>query len=492
MRKFLKDMALFAPSQFLPALTALITTPILTRLFPPAEYAFWSLALSVSSLLVALAGSGLGSAALRFYPAYATRSALDVFFAAVGVSVGVAITAVGGVSLLALALFRTALPAGLVRLWPLVVLIFVVQSVFGICMVVIRAQARSGLFTVLQLTTNYGGLGLGLLLVVAFGWRVEGLLWGTFLALVLSLPFLLALATRGVRIRLREFQLKDAVQLWEYAWPLTLGNVATWALRVSDLFIIAAVRPARDVGLYSVSYNISSKSIELLGALFLLSVSPLVYRTWETEGREATETTLTMVTRVYLIVCVPAVAGLIVLAHPFVALLTAPEYYEGSRIVGLVVVSSFTWGLASIAMLGLTIKKQALRLGGNEIVAASVHIGLMLLMVPRFGYIAAAVSTLISYGVLLGLHATASRPHLTWRFPVTTARNVLTASIVMGFATWGVYRLAGTLHGVSALFLLLSIAVAVPTYGVCLWQFGEFDAAELKTAWTMWTRLTAK
>jgi len=175
-----------------------------------------------------------------------------------------------------------------------------------------------------------------------------------------------------------------------------------------------------------------------------------------------------------------------------VALLTAPEYHEGSRIVGLVVVSSFTWGLSNIAMLGLTIKKQALRLAGNTIIAASVHIGLMLLTVPRFGYIAAAVSTVIGYGVLLGLQAIASRPHLTWRFPVTTARNVVTASIVMGSATWGVYGLAGIVHGVSAVFLLLSIAVAVPTYGVCLWRFGEFDAAELKTASAMWTRLTAK
>ena len=138
-----------------------------------------------------------------------------------------------------------------------------------------------------------------------------------------------------------------------------------WGLRVSDLFIISLFRPERDVGLYSVSYNISAKSIELLVALFLLNLAPLVYSTWESEGQEATEKTLTMVTRVYLILCLPAAVGLSVLAFPFVAFLTAPDYYEGYRIVGFVVFSSFAWGLSNIAMMG-AIKKKTRRIGSQQ------------------------------------------------------------------------------------------------------------------------------
>jgi O-antigen/teichoic acid export membrane protein len=58
-----------------------------------------------------------------------------------------------------------------------------------------------------------------------------------------------------------------------------------WGLRVSDLFIIGLFRPEREVGIYSVSYNISSKSIELLVSMFLLGVSPILFRTWENEDR---------------------------------------------------------------------------------------------------------------------------------------------------------------------------------------------------------------
>lgn len=492
LRKFLKDLTIYSPSQFLPALTAFITTPILTRLFPPAEYGYLALATSVSAFLVALTVSGFGSAVIRYYPAYKAKSTLNVFFATLGVSIGTIIAVVAGVSFLSLFLLKEFLPSALVQLLPFVILIFVAQSIFTVFIAVMRAQQRSGSFTSFQLFIHYGGLAVGLLLVVVWGFRIEGLLWGTLLTLVLTLPFLFFQATKGVGIHLHYFHRTDALQIWQYAWPLTLGNMAMWALRVSDLFILSSLRTERDVGIYSVSYSISARSIELLVALFLLSVSPLVYSTWEKEGRETTEKTLTMVTRVYLILCLPAAVGLSVLAFPFVALLTAPAYYEGYRIVGFVVFSSFAWGLANIAMMGIAIKKQALRLGANQIVAASTHIGLQLLLVPRFGYVAAAISTLIGYTVLLVLQTLASRPYLTWRFPFSTLRNVIAASLVMGLAAWRVYGISGGGSKVSPAYLFLSIIVAVLTYIVCLWWIGEVQAEEKNAIQQMWFRVTRR
>jgi len=492
LKKFVKDIAIYSPSRFLPAITAFITTPILTRLFPPDEYGYWALATSVSAFLVSLGASGFGSAVIRFYPAYKAKSTLNVFFATLGVLVGSAITIVAGISFLTLLLFKEYIPPALYPLLPLVIMIFIAQSIFSVFISVMRAQGRSRSFTSFQLFINYSSLGVGLLLVVVLGLRVEGLLWGNFLTLLLTLPFLIFLATKRVGIRPHLFHLPDALQIWQYAWPLILGNMAMWGLRVSDLFIISAFRSERDIGLYSVSYNLSAKSIELLVGLFLLSVSPLVYSTWENEGREATEKTLTMVTRVYLILCLPAAVGLSVLAFPFVALLTAPDYYDGSKIVGLVAFSSFAWGLANIAMMGIAIKKRARRIGANQIVAAFTHIGLQLLMISRFGYVAAAISTLISYTVLLILQSIASRPHLTWRFPFSTLRNVIAASSVMGLVAWGIYGIPGGGSKGSPIYLFLSIGIAMVTYFFCLWFLGELKGKEKNTVLQGWYRLFKK
>jgi O-antigen/teichoic acid export membrane protein len=433
----------------------------------------------------------MGSAVIRFYPVYESRSSSKVFFATMSASVGTIVTIVAGLSLSIVLASKGSLPSWLVHLLPVVVLIFVAQSICSSFLGVIRAQKRAGLYTSFQLIMAYGSFGLGLFFVVVFRLGVEGLLWGNFLCLAVMSPVLVLLTTKGAGIHLRYFRLDAAVQIWQYAWPLSLGAVAMWGLRVSDLFIIGALWPARDVGLYSVSYNISAKSIELLVALFMVSVSPLIYRTWETEGREATEATLTMITRIYLILCLPAAVGLSVLAVPFVGLLAAPEYHEGSRIVGLVVFSSFIWGLAHMAVMGLTIRRRAWRLGTNQIAAAAIHIGLQLLFVPRFGYVASAACTLIGYTALLLLQASASRQYLAWRFPFNTLRNVMVASVVMGFAAWGTYRLAGV-GEISPAYLFLSVSVALPTYAICLWWLGEVDEAEKKTAVALWDRVTAR
>jgi O-antigen/teichoic acid export membrane protein len=490
LRKFAKDMAIYAPSQFLPALTAFITTPILTRLFLPAEYGYWALAASVSAFLVAVAISGFGSAVLRYYPIYKAKATLDVFLATLSISIVMAIIVVTGIGYLVLFFLNKFLAGPLIQLLPIVILIFIVQSIFTVFITVVRAQGQSGSFTFFQLFVSYGGLGIGLLLVVIFGLRVDGLLWGTFITLILTLPFLIFIATKGIGIRPQHFHITDALQLWGYAWPLALGNVAMWGLRVSDLFIINVFRSERDIGLYSVSYNISSKSIELLVTLFLLSLSPLVYSTWESEGREATEKTLTMVTRVYLILCLPAVVGMSVFALPFVALLTTPDYYEGYRIVGCVALSSFAWGLSNIALMGNAIKKRALQLGANQIIAAFTHIGLQLLLVPRFGYVASAISTLIGYSVLLVLQTLSSRPHLTWRFPLATLRNVIAASVVMGLAAWGIYyRMPHGTKVISPVYLFLSIIVAVFVYIIGLWWLGEVNKEEKKKVMQLLYRL---
>jgi len=437
LKAFVRDMVAYLPSKLLPALTGFITAPILTRLFPPAEYGNWALAVGVSDFLFALACSGLGSVPVRFFPAYKAKSELGVFFVTLSVSSGTVIAVASAVSFLMLFTLGRHLPPVLYPLLLISVLIFIVQAIFTIFLSVVRAQERSRLYTVLDLLVRYGGLGLGLLLVIVLGFRVEGLLWGAFLALALALPPLLFLTTKGVSIGPQQFRLPDALQMWHYAWPLALGNLAMWGLRLSDRYVIGFFRPGSEVGLYSVAYNISGKTIDMLVALFLLSMFPMVMNTWESRGREATEKTLAMVTRLFLILCLPTAAGLSLLARPFVALLTAETYQEGYRIVGYVAFSRFSWGLFMIAAMGTLIKKDTRRIAINQTVAALVNLGLNLVLVPRFGFVAAGITALIGYALLFALQAYASRLYLTRLFPCRTLRNVVIATMCMGLAVYG-------------------------------------------------------
>jgi O-antigen/teichoic acid export membrane protein len=490
--KFVKDLTKYLPSQLLPALTSFISTPILTRLFLPAEYGNYALALGMSDLAYALSSSGFGSGVLRFYPAYKAKSALSTFFVTISVSAGAAITSLSVVGLFILLCLRRYLPVDLYPLLLISIPVFCLQAIFEMASNIVRAQERSGLYTLFQLLARYGSLGLGILLVVVFGLQVKGLLWGNLLALTLAIPFLLRFATKGVIIRSQHLQYADVRQMWNYAWPLALGNVAMWGLRLSDRYILGAFRSGSEVGVYSVAYNLSGKSVDILVALFLLGLGPMVMNVWETQGRMATENALAMITRLYLILCLPAAAGITMLALPFVSLLASDAYRDGHRIVGYVAFSSFVWGLTQIANRALLIRKVTWLLAIHQIIAAVVNVSLNLLLVPAFGFVAAGITTLVGYIVLFGLQAHSSRRYLSWLFPFRTLQNVTIATLFMGLAILGlgfvsVDRVVGHIG-----YLLLSVAVAVSVYFASLWLLGEASEGERGAVRRLWYRVSAR
>lgn len=492
LKTFVMHMVAYLPSKLLPALTGFITAPILTRLLLPAEYGNWALAAGVYELLFALSCSGLASLPVRFFPAYRARSELGVFFVTLSISLVIVIAITSTVGFLTIFTLERYLPPILFPLLIISVLIFMVQAIYTVFLVVVQAQQRSTVYSFFELLTRYSSLGLGLLLVIVFNLGVEGLLWGEFSMLTLVLPFLLFLTIKGVRLRPRHFRPSGAFEMWRYAWPLSLGNMAMWFLRLSDRYVIGFFWPESDVGLYSVAYTISGKSIDMLVTLFLLSMVPMVMSAWESQGREATEKTLAMMTRFFLTLCLPAAAGLTIMARPFVALLTDGAYHGGYRIVGYVAFSSFAWGLFMIACMGTLIKKDTHRIAINQGVAAAINLGLNLVLVPRFGFVAAGITTLVGYAVLLALQAHASRPHLTWLFPFKTLRNVVIATIGMGLAVFAVNAMSGNWDGPHLGYLFLSIVVGVLVYLVLLLLLGEANEGERSAAKRFWHEVAGK
>ncbi len=483
-------MLIYLPTKVLPALTGLITTPILTRIFLPEEYGDWALALGVTDFLFAIAMSGIGTAALRFFPAYKVKDNLNAFFSNV-----LAMTAAvaGGMSILAvvgLALFRGRIDAALFPLLWISILIFAVNSFYTIFMEVLRVQQKSGLFTKLNLTNYYGGLILGLIFVLAFGLRIEGLMYGTVLVQIFAIPLLIRATMQGVRVGANLLDSSSMTAIWAFAWPLAFGNTAFWGLRLSDRFVIEFFRPGIEVGLYSAVYNISDRTINLAVMLFLMSLGPTVANTWETQGRENTERLLARLTRLFLLICLPVTVGLTSLALPFITLLTGEAYHEAYRIVGFVAFSTFAWGLSRIACWGLILNNRTFRFAMNQLLAGALNIVLNILLVPVYGYAVAAVTTLIGYTLLLVLQAHASRNYLTWKLPLGSLLRVGGAALVMGAAVFGMNAL--DVGNTNLIPTLGKIALGASVYAAALWAFGEITAEEKGMAKRFLLKLTRR
>ena len=207
-------------------------------------------------------------------------------------------------------------------------------------------------------------------------------------------------------------------------------------------------------------------------SLFTLVVGPLAFNIWEKEGETESKIFSTSIARYFLIIYFPAVTGLVVLSKTIISLCTADQYQSGYIILPLVVSGVFLFGLQQHFQRGLLFHKQTSLIMWSVVISGFFNLLINFIYIPRYGYIAAAYSTFLSYGIYFVLIVILSRRFYTWHFPFQTLLRVFVASVIMGIA---VYYLNDSLHGPMILNLFLVIFLGILIYFVMLFLFREYD-----------------
>lgn len=474
MRALLKDMAGYLPAHIVPAVVAVAMLPVITRLFPPADYGAYRLVLATLGVL----GIGVGwiaMAVIRFFPAYERDGRLGEFTGSVLFLAATSVLALLSIAGAALRLFGAALPAELQALmWPALV-------AFGIGLLsemprsFLRSRRQLGWFSALRIWNSIAGPVIGIAAILTLGMGISALLWGAAAAMALAIPLLWRKAFAGISPKLC-LPRSLVVDMARYSLPLVGANLAAWVLKLGDRYVIQGLSGSHAVGVYSASYGVADRTIFVLTSLFLMASGPLAMRTWETEGQESAKAFVADVTRYFLVLCVPAVVALSVLARPITALLFPAEYAEGYRVIPFVAGGALLVGLQQRYQAGPAFLNRTEVITLATVLSGLANIALNLLLVPRHGYMGAAYATCGSYALFFALMVYLSRRLFVWPFPFRTLRNVLLAAGMAGMVAYFV----GIRAGMPALMGLVagSCAGAALYLGMLCW-LGEFNKAEL-------------
>ncbi len=474
---FLKDIAKYLPAQIVPGIVGLISIPIVTRIFPPAEYGYYNLVMATVMILSTVFG-WLPTSITRYYPAYACRpQQLEVFKTTV-ISLGVVALVVLFVPYyVALLVLGPWMSTKLQFLLMIGGLLFTATCAFNLFLSILRSKRFAGRYSAFAVWQSVAGFGVGIALILLLRLRVEGLLLGATLSIVPTLPLLWRAAMdAGVRIRFAGADLKIAKTMFLYGLPLMVGNLAAWVLSLSDRYVLGLLRGTAEVGLYSLSYNIADKSIMLLATLFLMAEPAIGVRIWENQGEQDSQRFVAGVARLYLLLGIPSAVGLSVVSRLVVSLLGGAEYAEGYRIVPFVLFGVLLLGLQQRFHWGLLYHQKTGPITIALVVAGLLKVLLNVLFVPRYGYFAAAVTTLICYAVSMCLIIWFSRRLFVWRFPYRSLFNVVVASAVMGVVVYYAEQLL-TLSRV--LRLLACMGVGAVVYAAALLALREFSSQEV-------------
>ena len=428
---FWRGVVGYLPVNIVQGLVGLLSIVAFTRLLSPEAYGAYALAFAVMTLAHTTLFTWLEAAMARFHAREAVQGGLADHFATLYRTAAVmafAIPLVGAAILFLLPMSRPlewAIGAGLLAI--------PARSLAKLAQERRRAAGEVRASALLDISQTAGAFAIG----AALAWAgmggaapIVGLGAAAALCMLFVLPRELKLAPGG------RFDPARARDYAAYGVPVSLSLILALALATTDRFLIAGFLGEGAVGVYHAGYSLSSRTLDVLFIWLGMAGGPAAVAALERGGRPALERQARDQASLMLLICLPAAAGLALVAKPLADVMVGEGLRAGAAMVT-------PWIAASGLFAGLTTyyfhqaftlaRKTKLLLAAMAIPAAA-NIVLNLVLIPGFGLAGAMWATTASYGV--GLLASMALGRRVMPLPVpwaTLSRGVL-ATAVMALA----------------------------------------------------------
>ncbi len=371
----------------LPALIGLGGVALYTRLLDPASVGAYALLLSISLLASAVGFSWLRVAALRLAAASADESN-HTLVATVAVSFLATAVIVGGIEACALHVIKPGLA------WSSLLLAVAAAAAsawYELNGTMLQARLSVVAWGMLNFSRSIGAL-LFSLALIAVGWKTDALLAGFVLGNCTTIAFM-RIWQPGLRGRFDRALFR---RLFAFGWPSSVTAAFMQLSPTVQRFILDFVAGSGAVGLYSVAQDFTSQTVLIFIGSISLAGIPLAYKAKDQGGPQALRAQLLENAGLIFAIGLPSAVGLAVLAGPIAHVFFGARFRAGADVImALIAMSALIGGLRTYYFdqafeLALKTRPQApiAALGTGSVIVLS------LILVPRFGAVGAAMSSL--------------------------------------------------------------------------------------------------
>lgn len=233
------------------------------------------------------------------------------------------------------------------------------------------------------------------ILVLIMKNKLMGRVYGHFIPLIITSLFVyILLLKKGKKVRKK---------YWKYAlkisFPLIWHLLAGYLLSSSDKIMITKLISPDATALYSVSYTISM-IVSILWTSMNNAWSPLAYEKMDKKDYSSLKSSSKPYTVLFIII-----AFMFMLVTPELLLIMGGKYYLQAKYVMPPVMLGYIFQFVYSLYVNIEFyhkKQRDIAIG--TIIAAITNIILNFIFIPKFGYIAAAYTTLIGYILLFLIH----------------------------------------------------------------------------------------
>ena len=206
---------------------------------------------------------------------------------------------------------------------------------------------------------------------------------------------------RNVPLRARYFDAADYASGLRYGVPLVLNEIAATLLAFADrLMLRQLLVDFAAVGVYTIGYGLALNINNLFNLALYNAYTQVSIREFETSGAAAVLRTKRAVLHGLVYFCVAMIVGLVVVGGDALLLMAGNDKTASVPVFVLIGIVYTLDGLFGICGAGLLLLKRSRRVLALTLGAAVLNVALNSQLIPRFGVIGAAYSSMLSFATL--------------------------------------------------------------------------------------------
>lgn len=477
-RKFMSDVGLVGVVRLLVTLRGFLLLPLITKLLGEESYGIWILITVTLTLMSYLFTFGLPYSLVRFLSGRKSKRWQSELFISSAALILVASLLVAAFLYIFSSTISALLFSGradLVRLMAVTFPFFALNLLF---VNFFRARRNMKLYAFGVLFQNYGLV----LLVYYLILQGHGLYEAVISILVTNIILALALSLLILRsIGVGRPSLRRIRRMLDFGIPTIPTNFASWITNSSDRYLIVFYLGVAAVGTYSPAYMFGF-TLSILSSPLAFVLPSVISDLYDRSRKKEVRRYLTFSARVFTFISIPAFFGMALFSWEFLNILSTENIAnEGQLIVPLVGASALLWSVVAIYSQTIVLAKRTKLIGGIALAVAIINLGLNLMLIPLFGIIGAAVSTVLAFTVWAIVVIRFSRRFLRFRFDYSFFLKSLASSLIM----FGILFFFKIQTHTSILFMSFLIALGILIYTGLMFLLGAKPFVLLKQMFGM-------
>lgn len=269
--------------------------------------------------------------------------------------------------------------------------------------------------------------------------------------------------------RLRWFSRELFGKFLRFGVPLMGVSISVTLLNQIDKYLVVGFFDMDVYGIYSSNNSIASGLFTMISVGIMRGVYPAVLRAWRDGGRDAAKPLLDQGVRLYLLIAVPAVAGLSAVALPMSRVLFADGYDVGAPVIAYTALAMLFMGLTEYANKAYELEQSTIHVLQNSAAAAVIKVVSSVVLLQTVGFTGGAMGSVVAFASYFVITCLRVRRRFLFRVP---AKNLV--RIVGSAALCGAAASACMLLPVGSLLqLVCAVPAGAATYAACIVLSGE-------------------